>query len=353
MELPAAVYRGDPFHTATPRKTVAVSLERPEFRGRQRAFVVVQGGAQEGTPLARVVARLSPELRDGEGRPYGLLGFFEALDRPDAVGPLFAAAVAWLREGGAGPILGPMDGDTWHRYRINAGPFDEPPFLLEPYNPAYYGRLWESSGFHVLERYFSTRVDTEKVVAHWAPKARSVAAAGYRMRNLDLRRFEDELRLLYRLSRVIFAGNFLYTEIPEDEFLALYADSRPILDPDLVSFAVGPDGNEVGFLFTYPDRFRAVAAMKGERGLAAKLRFLAHRGRAEAVNVKTLGVLPEHRRAGVAGALAYFGHRAALDRGYAVANHCLFKEGNPSSRLDGGAGRPLRTYQLYQLGASS
>jgi GNAT superfamily N-acetyltransferase len=299
-----------------------------------------------------LVARLSPQLQDGEGSPYGLLGFFEAFDRPDVVGQLFAAAVAWLRESGAGPVVGPMDGDTWHRYRINVGPFDEPPFLMEPYNPPYYGELWESSGFYVLERYFSTRVDTEKVVAHWAPKARSVAEAGYRMRTLDMRRFrfDTELRLLYRLSRVIFAGNFLYTEISEDEFLALYAGSRPILDPGLVSFAVGPDGHEVGFLFNYPDRFRAVAAMKGERGWLAKLRFLANRGRAEAVNIKTLGVLPEHRRAGVAGALAHFGHRAALDRGYAVANHCLFKEGNPSSRLDGGAGRPLRTYHLYQLG---
>lgn len=303
--------------------------------------------------MARVVARLSPQLRDGQGRPYGLLGFFEALEQEGAVRELLAAAAAWLRENPADPagaVVGPMDGDTWHRYRINVGPFHEPPFLLEPYNPPYYGRLWESAGFRVLERYFSTRVETERVVAHWAPKARSVAAAGYRIRTLELKRFEEELRLLYRLSRVIFAGNFLYTEIPEDEFLALYAGARPILDPGLVSFALGPDGNEVGFLFNYPDRFRAVAAMKGERGLLARLRFLARYRQAEAVNIKTLGVLPEHRRSGIGGALIHFGHRAALDRGYFVSNHCLFKEGNPSSRLDGGAGRPLRTYHLYQLG---
>ena len=42
------------------------------------------------------------------------------------------------------------------------------------------------------------------------------------------------------------------------------------------------------------------------------------------------------------------GHRRAVEKGYRVANHCLFKEGNPSGDLDGGAGTLLRTYHLYR-----
>jgi GNAT superfamily N-acetyltransferase len=302
-----------------------------------------------GRPAARIVARLSPQLEDERGRPYGLLGFFEALDRPAAVGRLFEEAVAWLREAGAGPILGPMDGDTWHRYRINLGPFDEPPFLLEPYNPPYYARLWEDHGFRVLERYYSKRVYAGEVVDFCAPRARAALDAGYRLRTLDPARFEEELKVLYRLSRVIFARNFLYTEISEAEFVALYAGSRPILDPRLVLFAHAPEGQEIGFLFAYPDRFRALAAMRGGTGPLAKLRFLIHRNEIGAVDFKTLGVLPEHRRSGVAAALFHRGHQTALDCGFPVANHCLYKEGNPSGDLDGGAGRLLRTYHLYQL----
>jgi GNAT superfamily N-acetyltransferase len=121
-----------------------------------------------------------------------------------------------------------------------------------------------------------------------------------------------------------------------------------LLDSDLVWFAHAPDDEPVGFLFAYPDRFRAVAAMRGRRGLLAKLRFLLHRNEAEAVDFKTLGVLPAHRRSGIAAALMYQGHRKALDKGYRLANHCLFREGNPSGDMDGGAGRVLRRYHLYQ-----
>ncbi len=347
LALPEAVYRGDPWSNPTPRSDVLTSLRRPEFAGSRRVWVAVEGER----PLARLVALRSPALKDEAGLPYGMIGFFEAVDGPDgreATSRLFRQAVGWLRETGAGEILGPMDGDTWHRYRLNAGPFDGPPFLLEPWNPPYYESLWEAAGFRVLESYFSTRVDAAAVVAALEPKHRAALAAGYRLRRLDMGRFEDELRRLYRLSTVIFAGNFLYTEIPEREFLALYAGSRPILDPDLVWFASTAQGEDVGFLFAYPDRFRAVAAMRGRRHLLARLRFLLHRDEVDAVDFKTLGVLPGHRRAGLAAALMYQGHRVALEKGYRTANHCLFREGNPSGEMDGGAGRLLRRYHLYR-----
>ncbi|HKH49238.1 MAG TPA: hypothetical protein VKM72_31615, partial [Thermoanaerobaculia bacterium] len=348
LGLPDEVYHRDPDYCAVPREEVMAGLQRSEFLRAQQAWVA----AVDEFPVARLVARRSPALRDAQGRPVGLLGFFEALDEPEGKEGalrLLAEGVRWLRETGAGQIIGPMDGDTWHRHRLSVGPFDDPPFLLEPYNPPYYPEIWEEAGFQVLESYFSKRVDPTAVVAYLQPRAAAARAAGYRVRKIDMRRFTDELRLLYRLSRVVFAGNFLYTDIPEDEFLALYAGSRGLLDPDLVLFARSPEGEDVGFLFSYPDRFRAVAAMRGSRGLAAKLRFLRHRGAAGAVDFKTLGVLPEHRRAGLAALLMHEGHLRAQGKGYRAANHCLFREGNPSGDLDGGAGRILRRYHLYQF----
>ncbi|HYG64709.1 MAG TPA: GNAT family N-acetyltransferase, partial [Thermoanaerobaculia bacterium] len=311
LGLPDEVYAGDPHYVPISRETVTAALRRPELEEAQRVLVAMEGGR----PVARLAAWRSPALRDEAGRPYGMLGLFEALDRPEAAGRLFEEAIGWLRRTGAGPIVGPMDGDTWHRYRLNMGPWDDPPFLLEPYNPRYYPALWEGHGFEVLERYLSTRVDLGSALAHLVPRHREAIAAGYVLRRLDLSRFEDELRLLYRLSRVIFADNFLYTEIAEEDFLALYTGARRLLDPDLVQFAAAPDGQPVGFLFAYPDRFQAVAAMRGERGPLALVRYLRHR-RTDTVDFKTLGVLPEHRRSGVAAALMGQGHLEALRKGY-------------------------------------
>ncbi|HYU33499.1 MAG TPA: hypothetical protein VEW48_15200 [Thermoanaerobaculia bacterium] len=322
-------------------------LQRRELLRAQKAWVA----AVDDVPVARLVARRSPALRDGEGRPLGLLGSFEALDEPEGKEGallLLAEGVRWLRETGAGQIVGPMDGDTWHRHRLNVGPFTDPPFPLEPWNPPYYPEIWEEAGFQVLASWFSKQVDPAAVVAHLRPRAGAAQAAGYRLRTIDMGRFSEELRLLYRLSRIIFADNFLYTEIPEEDFIALYTGSRGLLDPDLILFVRSPEGEDVGFLFAYPDRFRAVAAMRGSRGLFAKLRFLRFRNAASAVDFKTLGVLPEHRRAGLAALLMHEGHLRAQGKGYRTANHCLFREGSPSGDLDGGAGRVFRRYHLYQ-----
>ena len=346
LGLPAAVYRDDRWYNAPARKDVLSSLRRPEFAKAQRVWVALHGGQ----PVARIAARRSPSLRDEKGLPYGLLGFFEALPGAgEAVSRLFTESVRWLKSAGAGAILGPMDGDTWHRHRLNAGPWDDPPFLLEPYNPPYYPALWEANGFTVLERYLSKRVDAKTVAGYLEPKRQAALAKGYRLRRLDPRRFREELRKIYRMSVAVFAHNFLYTDIPEEEFFALYAGARSLLDPDLVWFAQAPGGEDVGFLFAYPDRFRAVAAMRGRRDPLALLRFLRHRNEADAVNMKTIGVLPEHRRAGLGAALMGQAHRIAREKGYRVANHCLFREGNPSGEMDGGTGRVMRRYCLYRL----
>jgi len=343
--LAGSVYRGDPHYCAPFFESVMANLTRESFAGRQKAMVA----AVDGEVVARVVARVSPELQGDDGRSVGMLGFFEAQDRSDAVAALFESALSWLKDRGAGLIVGPMDGDTWHSYRLNVGPREERPFLMEPYNPTYYRELWESNGFEVLERYYSSCVDDlPQVLRHLGPKARRPLEAGYRLEKLELAAFDDELSRLYELSCDIFSGNFLYSEISREQFVSLYAGARALIDPDLVWFAVAPDGSDAGFLFALPDRARAVAAMRGSRGLAAKLRFLALRSRTDTVNLKSLGVAAAHRRSGLAAALMYRGYDMARNKRYDRANLCLILDDNPSGKLDAGLGRPLRRYHLYR-----
>lgn len=343
-----AVYRGDPNYCPPVEKSVMASVARTDFLGAQRVCVAMSGGS----PVARLVARRS-ELRDEGGRPYGLIGFFEALEDGESVRELFRTALAWLDGQGVGEVVGPMDGDTWHSYRLNVGPWDEPPFLLEPYNPPYYPGLWEESGFTVHERYFSSRLeDPAAAMRSLEAKRRAVDEAGYVLQPLRLDRFENELGRFHALSCRIFRDNFLYSDIALERFVEIYRGARRLLDPDLVTFAVAPDGTDAGFLFAYPDRFRAVAAMKGRRGPLAALSFLALRGRADAVNLKSLGVVTEHRRSGLGAALMHQGYRVAARKGYDKVNLCLYIEGNPSGGLEGGLARPLREYRLYSRSAA-
>jgi GNAT superfamily N-acetyltransferase len=255
-----------------------------------------------------------------------MLGFFEAINHPDAVCALFAAAVVWLRAQKAGLIVGPMDGDTWHRYRLNLGPFDRPPFWLEPYNPPFYAALWEAAGFVPLEEYHSKFVsDPVSATTALEPFQQRVIRQGGELRRLDRTRFTDELRLIYDLSLHIFASNFLYSAIPWPEFQQMYAPLESRLDSDFIWFGREATGHDAGFVFGYPDADGSV-------------------------NVKTLGVVPESRRTGLAVALMQRFYAMAAQNGYKRVNLCLISKGNASGRMDAGLGQPLRRYRLYHYG---
>lgn len=345
LRLAETVYRGDRNYCMPSRDSVLASLKRTTFKGVPQVMLATVGGE----PQARLVARISSNLQDEAGRPLGMLGLFEALDHSAAIDGLFREAIGWLTERGVRTVVGPIDGDTWHSYRLNVGPDTEPPFLMEPYNPVYYPEHWERNDFKHLEGYYSLQVsDVAGVIERLDPKYRKALDAGYRLERLQAGRFEDELKRIYALSCKIFESNYLYSPISQAQFVELYMGARALVDPDLVFFARAADGTDAGFLFAFPDRFQAVAAMRGSRGVLARLRFLLARKRADAVNLKSLGVLDTHRRSGLGAALMFCGYRAAHRKGFRKANLCLILDDNPSGRLEGGLGRLLRRYQLYR-----
>ncbi|HYO79589.1 MAG TPA: hypothetical protein VE010_24195 [Thermoanaerobaculia bacterium] len=256
-----------------------------------------------------------------------MIGEFEAADDPDRVSALLHDAARWLREQGATQVIGPIDGDTWHRYRVNAGPFDTPPFLLEPVNPPYYDALWRAARFEVLERYTSKRIDdVTSLAAKLAPMRVRATSRGYRIRSFELARLEEELTLVWRLSLDIFRGNPFYSDIALDEFLALYAGIERLLVPELVLFIEVAD-SPVGFLFAYPDTDPRT------------------------VDYKTIGVLPAHRNGYTGWAMLQQAYAAALAMNRPAANHCLMREENASQSMDAGEGVTFRNYYLYTLPA--
>jgi GNAT superfamily N-acetyltransferase len=291
-----------------------VGVDRELFRDSQRFFVAMRDGKMR----ARCVAR----VREG----LGMLGYFEACNDPEAVTLMLAEAIVWLREQNVSDIIGPIDGDTWHRYRVTAGPWEVAPFVLEPQNPRYYASLWETAGAEVAESYVSQQIaDIEPLLPRISAAASRASEHGYTIRSIDPSKLNDELAIVWNISREIFRNNAYYFDIDLPDFLQLYQGIERLLVPELVLFAEDREHTPVGFLFAYPDRAPDV------------------------VNYKTIGVLREHRGSGAAAALQERGYRAALDRRARIANHCLIREGNRSESMDGGAGTVFRRYLLYRF----
>ena len=99
----------------------------------------------EATPLHR-------------GRRTGFIGAIESADE-DAADALLTRAEERLRAAGCALAAGPVEGDTWHRYRLVTWSDGTPPFALEPYSPLEASAPWERAGFTALEGYASFRDD--------------------------------------------------------------------------------------------------------------------------------------------------------------------------------------------------
>ena len=270
-----------------------------------------------------------PEDQDG-GKRIGCIGQFECEDA-EAGRRLLEAACARLAEAGCRRAVGPMDGDTWHAYRLVTGGWEASPrFLLETWNAPEPAEAFSLAGFEGWARYSSSELALDEPSEADRQRrerlAARLAARGVSLRPLRPEHFEAELAALYELSLEAFAENFLYTPIDLEAFLALYAPVKGRVPLDFVLVAER-DGEPLGFVFAVPDALRP------------DLRRLV---------VKTLAVHPRHRHLGLGTALVEEAQERARNAGFASAIHALQYESNSSLKITRRqAGRAIREYTLF------
>lgn len=308
--------------------------------------------AREGLDVGRCSAMVNSRATKADGTVVGYVGHWECVDDDAVAGTLLDAAVDWLRTQGCNEIWGPIDYSTWYTYRFSLGPDDTPPLMLEPYSPAHYDRQWRAYGFELVHTYFTAVThDMRRMVDYSEPKLREAIAAGYSFRMLDPKRFDEALDALYDMSVVGFGANPHYTPIDRDEFLLMYGDAKRGIDPRLMIFAISPDGNIAGFIFTVPNYADSMHALAGGMaGVGGKLRALARKRRANTVLVKTIAVDAKYRSYGLGTVLGGRLQQAAIDLGYPSSHHMLIYENNLSLKMSQhGGGEIMRRYGLYQL----
>lgn len=263
------------------------------------------------------------------GEKPGVIGGFTATS-PAAAAKVLAQAEAELRARGCTVAIGPMDGNTWRRYRLVTDPGTEPPFFLEPTNPAEWPAWWCAAGFEPLAEYFSAATDDLSARdARLDGVAARMAAAGVTIRELDAAKFDEELARIYEVSVVAFQDNYLYTPLAREAFFAQYRAIQARVQPELILLAEH-EGKPVGYVFAMPDYAQA---QRGEPVTTAI--------------VKTLAVLPGRANAGLGALLLGEVHAAARRLGFTRAIHALMHETNKSRNLSAHYARTIRRYTLF------
>ncbi len=254
----------------------------------------------------------------------GAIGHFRAQDAESGA-ELLRRACARLVERGCKRAVGPMDGSTWHDYRLVTERGAEPAFFLEPDTPAHWTGCFARAGFGVLARYRSGLQDDLAVdEARLAGVARRAAAAGIRLRHFDPDRAGRDLGAMHALALEAVRDAFLFSPISRAAFAAQYARVLPFVRAPLVQLAE-QGGELVAFLFALPDALEPVPRTVILKTVAAR------RGRA---------------CAGLAQLLAARAAASARSMGFRRAIHALMHEGHVSRNWSARSARVIRRYAL-------
>lgn len=237
---------------------------------------------------------------DWEGLKCAALGGVEFEDAASGEGLLNALADQLRSEGYQG-LLGPMDGDTWHAYRVVTETDGSPPFLMEPVSGEHTLQGFTKALFKTVSSYVSSRARLVDTLS-----AEPVSVPGVSMTAWDGKDADSLIRQLFQMSAGAFARNKFFKPIELDAFLALYEPVLPLIDARHVLFAYHKEAGLVGFLFGMPDR------PASDEAPAAILKTYASGMR------------------GVGHLLADTYHRAALHMGHSHVIHALMHEDNAS-----------------------
>jgi hypothetical protein len=231
---------------------------------------------------------------------------------------LLSQVAADLAAAGFGALIGPMDGDTWHRYRVMTETDGSRPFLMEPTSGPHDREAFSMAGFTPISEYVSSRGALMDAIG---PEPATIP--GVRVARWDGTRSDQLIGRLFETSAGAFARNRFFKPIERAAFLKLYEPIVPLMDPRHVFFAQSADGTLIGFLFGIPDRLEA--------------------DKPQTVILKTYasGVR------GVGHLLADTFHRGAIDLGYTNVIHALMHVDNVS--LDRSRRYGAQVFRRYAL----
>lgn len=286
-----------------------------------------------GRLVATATAYVDPPLQRHLGRAVGLVGQYEALPGVDPQ-PLLLAAHEWLAGEGADEAWAPascplqIEGGG----ALTAGGERAAPFFSH-WTPPHYAEVWEPAGYRRIQGFHNYAVDlaAADLPDRLADLRRTAEASGVRIRSMDRRAFDRDLRTLAGLYNATFDRHWGHGPIEVEEFVELTSSLRDIAEPRMGAFAEH-DGEVVGFRVGFPQYEPVFRLLDGDMAWHKypRLPFAMRRVR-EGISL-IVGVREDARGLGVAPALSAAIYEEMLRRRYARVIHTAIFDDNASSR---------------------
>lgn len=304
IHFPHTLYRDDPSYVPqlNIQQEAFLTAKNPFFQHSEAAYFLTYDGDR---PVGRIAAILNRNHLQRYEDQTGFFGFFDVENDPVAARALLDRAVAWLRERQVKRIVGPENFTTNDSCGLLVDGFDEPPTFLMPHNKAYYQTLLMDYGFQTLMElycYRSSIAAWEKVFQHkFEVIEERLHAAGIFIRSIDMKKFEEEVRVLRYLYNASNKGNWGFVPLTELEFTHMAGELKKLVEPESIWIAE-KDGEPVGYLVAVPDFNQVLRYARNGRLLyTGWFHLLTWKKKVNKIRMMIMGLLPEYRNRGIDG----------------------------------------------------
>ena len=354
IRLPWRLYRNEPHWVPPLLMDLRKRLDRkrnPFFEHAEAEYFLAW---RDGRPVGRITAQVDRNLNEFQDNAWGLFGFFECEDDPEAARALVDAAAAWLRERGRDRMVGPMDFTTNDECGLLVEGHDRPPIIFTPWQHPYYQGLLEEAGLtkamdtFMWELYVDKRERVHPAI--WEMAERVKSEHGIVVRPMRKRDLQAEVGRFLEVYNAAWERNWGFVPLSEEEVRHYAKDLKPVLDENWAMIAEARDGTVVGAALTLPDYNQVLAHLNGRLLPFGWAKALYWRRKIDRVRVFALGVKREYQHTGVA-ARMYELHFDSAERTPQKGGETgwILETNTAMNRaMEGMGGKIARRYRFYE-----
>jgi hypothetical protein len=304
--------------------------------------------------VGRITAQVDFRFQEFQDNKWGLFGFFECEDDPEAAAALLDTAEGWLTAYGCDRMMGPCDFTTNDECGLLIEGHDRTPIILTPWTHRYYPQLLEGAGFGKAMDLlmWELRVQGRDKVhpAIWEMAAKVETEHGIVCRPMRKRDMHREVERFMEVYNAAWERNWGFVPLTEAEVRHYAKTLKPLLDENWAMIAERFDtGETVGAALSLPDFNQVLHKLDGRLLPFGWAKALAARRKVDRVRVFALGVKPEYQHTGVA-ARFYEMHFDSAERTPQSWGEMgwILEVNEPMNRaMEGMGGTVVRRFRLY------
>lgn len=262
---------------------------------------------RDGTAVGHIVAHIDHALNEYKDNRWGLFGFFESEHDQETADALLRAAGDWLAQRERDRMVGPLQFSTKEDPGLLIEGNDEPPVVMQPWQPSYYQALLEGAGLRKAKDVLWRRIEMDQVPAELLAQAARWAEIAQNRYGVTFRRGNQEadLERVFRFMQPIFASDWGYVPWTETELAAGLAMAMRLVGPGTLMAEL--DGELIGASMLVPDFNQALVIEDGK--------VVSTDGDVDRARFMFMAVAPEYRHLGIMPALCHLHLDEGAERG--------------------------------------